>query len=83
MPSAKLDLKTGEVTQVPDPVQPPPPTIDEIDQATLNSALAAKGSAFRALAILTFKEVNKLRVLNGDTAYTLAQFTAAMKAEMQ
>lgn len=49
---------------------------------TLNRTLSQKGTVTRGLAVLMFKEINKLRVKNGDPAYTLAQFTTALQAEM-
>lgn len=60
---------------LPDPV---PPTNTEL----LNLNLIQKGSIVRALAMVMFQEVNKLRVKNGDPAYTLAQFKTALTNEM-
>lgn len=61
------------------------PTYDlsAIDQATLNAALAQDGSVTRALGIVMFKEINKLRANAGLTQYTMPQFVAALKAEMR
>lgn len=61
------------------------PTIDyaTIDQTALNAALVEPGSVVRALGLVTFAEINKLRVKNGDTAYTMAQFKAALLAQMR
>jgi hypothetical protein len=53
------------------------------DQGALNAALAEEGSVFRALALLTFQEINALRVRAGLTAYTMTQFTTALKAKMR
>lgn len=53
------------------------------DQAALNAALTAQGSIVRALGLVMFAEINKLRVKNGDPAYTLAQFVAALQAQMR
>lgn len=64
-------------------VAPPAPDLAAIDQAALNAALTAPGSVTRALALVMFAEVNKLRVKNGDAAYTMAQFTASLKAQMR
>jgi hypothetical protein len=64
-------------------VSPPPPDLSAIDTATLNTALTAQGSVVRALALVMFAEINKLRVKNGDAAYTMAQFTAALKVQMR
>lgn len=36
----------------------------------------------KALCRLFVKEINKLRIKNGDPAYTVAQIKAALKAEM-
>jgi len=60
---------------------PPDPTV--IDQETLNAALAEPGSVVRALAFLTFQEINALRVRAGLTTYTMTQFTTALKAKMR
>ncbi len=61
------------------------PIIDTnlLDQETLNQALIAPGSYTRALGLVMFDEVNKLRVKGGDAAYTLNQFKAALKAKMR
>lgn len=59
-------------------VSPPTPT----DADVLRLELAKPGSMIRAVAILMFREVNKLRVKNGDAPYTMAQFTAALAAEL-
>lgn len=48
----------------------------------LNGILVQKGSLSRALAMVMFQEINKLRVKNGDPAYTLAQFKTALTNEM-
>lgn len=64
-------------------VPPPPPTLDAIDQLALNLALAAQGSVLRALAELVLIEVNKLRADHSRPAYTKAQFTTALKAQMR
>lgn len=61
----------------------PPPDYPVIDQETLNAALAEPGSVLRALALLTFQEINTLRTRGGLTAYTMAQFTTALKAKMR
>ena len=59
-------------------VQPPRPKAEDL----LTIELAKPGSVIRAVAILMFKEVNKLRAKNGDAPYTMAQFTAALAAEL-
>jgi hypothetical protein len=59
------------------------PPLDTIDTVTLNAALTQPGSVVRALALVMFAEINKLRVKNGDAAYTMPQFTAALKAQMR
>lgn len=65
------------------PVSPPPPDHAAIDQSALNAALAEPGSVVRALGLVMFGEINKLRVKNGDPAYTMPQFVAALKAQMR
>lgn len=57
--------------------------LNTLDQATINAALTADGSIVKALGLVIFDEINKLRVLNGDPAYTLAQFQAALKLKMR
>lgn len=59
------------------------PTTDEVDQDELNRALTAEGSVVRALAELTFIEINRLRERAGLTAYTKQQFVDALKAKMR
>ena len=59
------------------------PTDDEIDQAALNAALVEPGSVVRALGLVMFAEINKLRIKTGDAAYTMPQFVAALKAKMR
>lgn len=54
-----------------------------MDQAALNAALVEPGSVVRALGLVMFAEINKLRVKNGDPAYTLAQFKTALQAQMR
>lgn len=63
-----------------DAVLPPVPPPLNIDM--LNAVLASKGSVVRAVTVLMFGEINKLRVKNGDPAYTMAQFKNALDAEM-
>lgn len=54
-----------------------------VDQQTLDAALVAEGSIVRALVILTFEEINKLRAQAGLAEYTLDQFKTALKAKMR
>lgn len=61
----------------------PPPDPSVTDQDTLNAALAEPGSVVRALALLTFQEINNLRTRAGLAAYTMQQFTTALKAKMR
>jgi len=56
---------------------------DVLDQDRLNHELTQDGSVVRALAELVFEEINKLRVKNGDPAYTKQQFIGAMKQKMR
>jgi hypothetical protein len=86
MSRREINVLTGEETvdETWTPPPPPPePDYDALDAAALNAALATPGSIFRALAELTFTEINKLRVKGGDVAYTKAQFVAALKARMR
>lgn len=53
------------------------------DQARLNASLIEDGSVVRALGILTFKEINKLRQNAGLNEYTWDQFKTAMRDEMR
>jgi hypothetical protein len=61
------------------------PVIDQsaADLATLNAVLAEPGSVVRALGLVMFAEINKLRVAGGAAAYTMPQFVAALKAQMR
>lgn len=54
-----------------------------VDQERLNAALTEPGSVVRALGLVMFAEINKLRVKNGDPAYTMQQFTTALQAQMR
>lgn len=65
------------------PAPPPPRPDGEIDQESLNNALTAPGSVVRALGLVMFDEINKLRVKNGDPAYTMTQFKNALIAKMR
>jgi len=68
--------------------------MDATEQAAVEAALNAtrlqavedflddRGSAQGAYNTLLFKEINKLRVQNGDAAYTLAQLKAALRNEV-
>ncbi len=62
------------------PVLPPPP--EPLNMDLLNAILISRGSILRALALVMFAEVNKLRVINGDPVYTLAQFRTALESQM-
>jgi len=53
------------------------------DTATLNAALTEPGSVVRALGLVTFQEINKLRSQAGLAQYTMAQFVAALKANIR
>lgn len=53
------------------------------DIAELNAALLVDGSVMRALGMVMFVEINKLRVKTGDTPYTLNQFKNALIAQMR
>jgi hypothetical protein len=79
-PAEEADFIAGSNAN--DPVANPP-ELGAIDKATLNAALAAPGSFVRALGLVMFAEINKLRVANGDAAYTLTQFKSSLKAQMR
>ena len=66
-----------------DPYFEPIIDLDAQDVAEIEAMLLAPGSVLRALITIVFKEINKLRILNGDPAYTLAQFKSALKSEMR
>lgn len=57
--------------------------IPKLDMDTLNAALAQDGSIVRALGLVMFDEINKLRVKNGDVAYTMPQFKTALQGKMR
>lgn len=57
------------------------PTVDDL--RALNAALIEEGSVFRALALITFEEINRLRVNAGLSAYTIEQFKTALKNKMR
>jgi hypothetical protein len=59
------------------------PSAGVADQAAINDALSSPGMVVRALGLVMFSEINKLRVKNGDAAYTLNQFKAALLAQMR
>lgn len=59
------------------------PDYSTIDSTALNAALVEPGSVVRALGLVMFQEINKLRVLAGQLVYTMAQFIAALKANMR
>lgn len=63
--------------------QPYVPDYSTIDTGALNAALTEPGSVVRALGLVTFQEINKLRVLVGQQAYTMPQFVAALKANIR
>lgn len=58
---------------------PPPPTLDEIDTATLNDKLLEEGSIDRAELRAIFDHENRVRKLEGKAAITQAQFLTALK----
>lgn len=65
------------------PYVPPIIDLNAVDIQTINDALTQPGSIVRALGLLTLQEINKLRVLAGQQAYTIPQFTAALKAQIR
>jgi len=64
-------------------VPPPLPNLNAIDLAEINDALAQPGSIVRALGLVTFQEINKLRVKAALPQYTMDQFIAALKANIR
>lgn len=67
------------------PAPPATPVVDlnAVDLANLNKALVEPGSVVRALGLVMFAEINKLRVKNGDAAYTMNQFITALQNQMR
>lgn len=81
-----------EVTSAPDDArqkwvnnawQPYIPDYSTIDSNALNAVLVEPGSVVRALGLVMFAEINKLRVLAGQPQYTMPQFIAALKANIR
>ena len=58
-------------------------TIAELDQDTLNNALAEEGGLVRAMAEVMLSEINLLRAQAGLAQRTKPQFVAALKAKMR
>ena len=58
-------------------------TVAELDQDTLNNALAEEGGLVRAMAEVMLSEINLLRVQAGLPQRTKLQFVAALKAKMR
>jgi hypothetical protein len=56
---------------------------DSLDLQGLNAALAEPGSVVRALGLVTFQEINKLRIRAGLTAYSMDQFIQALKTNLR
>lgn len=65
----------------------PPPDFSALDTAALNAMLVEPGSVVRAIATVMFQEINRLRVRPANSpalqAYTMAQFIAALKANIR
>lgn len=74
-------VKGGGVIAPADSV-PTPPTSAEKNQAILDEMMLAKNSPLRGVVVLMFKEINKLRVKNGDAPYPPATFWTAYLSEM-
>lgn len=83
LPTAELYKQIIAAGGIKPYVAPPAPDLSAIDTAALNEALTSPGSVVRALGLVMFAEINKLRVKNGDAAYTMQQFIAALKAQMR
>jgi hypothetical protein len=84
----KPDPQTGErvrINTIPPYVAPTPRPVGEIDQETLNAALAAEGSVVRALALVLLQEINTIRTKLPVPlpVYTPQQLVAALKAKMR
>lgn len=80
----EYDMATGETIQVeytPDPYVPE--DTSALDSMVLNNVLVQPGSVVRALGLVMFQEINKLRVKAGLAQYTMDQFIAALKANMR
>ena len=60
-----------------------PPTSNQIDTDTLNATLIGEGSVVRALGLIMFEEINKLRQNAGLAQYTLTQFKNALVTKMR
>ena len=60
-------------------VPPPPPDFSAIDQITVDRLLLDSG-VMRALATALFQVNNRVRVLEGDSAVTAAQFKTFLKS---
>lgn len=56
---------------------------DKMDLDSLNDVFTQRGSVMRALAVVMFQEINKLRVKNGDSEYTMTQFKAMLQGKMR
>lgn len=82
-PAATTQQKAAAATAIANFVYDPVADGQSDDMDQLNAALAEQGSIVRALAMVMFAEVNKLRVKDGDPAYTLAQFKTALQAQMR
>ena len=55
---------------------------DHSDAADLDEVINSTG-VLRAVGLVMFDEINKLRVKNGDPEYTMAQFKSALVAKMR
>lgn len=76
-------LHNNGVFSEPEVVIEPAPDLNQIDTEQLNHVLSQEGSVVRAIGVLVFKEINKLRVNAGLTPYTMDQFKTALKNEMR
>lgn len=81
--AATTQQKTAAQTALTSFVYDPAAETHADNQTGLNAMLLEKGSVARALGMVMFKEINKLRVKTGDPVYTLAEFKAALLAEME
>jgi hypothetical protein len=61
----------------------PPLTNGQIDQATMNAALAASGSVFRGLALVVLDLANGVIPIKPATPYTQTQLANLIVAKMR
>lgn len=65
------------------PFVPSTKDLPKEDLDALNAALTQEGSVVRALGLVMFAEINKLRAFSGQNEYTLQQFRNALLGKMR